>query len=120
VNSCDFVPEQIKKVVKKMEPMDDYPGAVKFYDDDMDWQETLAENLEPRLKEDNKKFVENVRRFGGSSVRNFELEEMAMNQAFTNWQGLRGPPKFVPVRLSSREQPSYNTDVLKTVRRHLM
>lgn len=89
-------------------------------EESINWQEHLADQLDPKLKKSNKDFIENVRRFGGSSVRNYEIEELSTNAAFTNWLGLGGRPKYVPIRASSREQPSFNTDVLKVTKRHLI
>lgn len=110
------------KVLRKSPPIRETfePIRQTYGEEEMNWQEKLADGLDPKLKKSNKDFIENVKRFGGSSVRNYEIEEMATNAAFTNWLGLGGRPKYVPIRASSREQPSFNTEVLKTVRRHLI
>ncbi len=103
----------LKKKVEQFTPED-------YERDELNWSETLAEGVDPKIKMANEDFVENVRRFGGSAVRNFVIEEMSTNAAFTNFQGLRGPASYVPVRGSSRQQPSFNEEVLKTKRRHLL
>jgi len=105
----------------------DYPNSDQVYPEkmtdygprhDLDWSEELVENIEPKIKQEQKNFVNNVRRFGGSATRNFVIEDMSTNPAYTNFYGFKRPA-FIPVRKSNREQPSFSTEVFKNFRRHL-
>jgi len=83
------------------------------------WNEEILGSIDPKIKEYHKDYVENVTRFGGSTVRNFDIEDMSTNAMFTNFRGLKRP-QYIPIRATNREVPSIDVTPMKTYKRILI
>lgn len=90
-----------------------------IYGDNYRWNESLLVTIDPKIKQHHKDYVENVTRFGGSTVRNFDIEETATNPMFTNFVGLRRP-QYIPIRATNREIPDIDVTPMKTFKRYLI
>jgi len=82
----------------------------------LNWQESLARGLDPKIWDRQEDFINNVKRFGGSSVQNFEIEEMSRFASTVNFLGLKRPA-YVRVNETNPFQPEEDTGLFKMFKR---
>jgi hypothetical protein len=85
----------------------------------LNWQETLANGLNSNIQDRQGDFVKNVKRFGGSSVRNQEIEEMSRFASTTNFLGFKRP-QYVKVNPTNPFQPEEDIELFKMFKRYLL
>lgn len=98
---------------------DSYTQLKGDYKGEQNWEESIVDNIDPAIRQQHTNFTNNVRRFGGSSVRHLDLDDLSMNAVYMNFRGLKRPA-FVPIRDSNREVPSYYTYPFKNYKRYLI
>lgn len=113
----------------KKKPIDDGP-SIEFFNPDNNheefesadtvknrdrWDEVILKTIDPKIKDYHKEFVDNVNKFGSSTIRSFDIDETATNEIFTNFRGLRRP-QYVPMKYTNKMVPDIDVSPMKNFR----
>lgn len=112
------IPTRPPSVLPGPPSIETFKNNGNIFNDNYKWNETLLRTIDPKIKENHAEYVSNVTRFGGSTVRNFDIEEMATNPMFTNFVGMRRP-QYIPINITNRQVPDIDVSPTKTNKRFL-
>lgn len=93
--------------------------AAKGVERDLNWQEKLAQGLDPNIWDRQSAYIDNVKRFGGSPTKNMELEDMSRFASTVNYLGFKRPA-YVRVNATNPFQPEEDTELFKMFKRNMM